>query len=470
MATADLRRRLADLEAQIVQHNGILRKLEQSRTAVERELLATATFPVLTLPTEITAKVFVHCQAPIDYHDEWYIYTMAVRIFTAVCRAWRGVALATPILWSTLCVRLDGISIEVASKPGLVEGMIDRRLARAGILPLSLIFDTKTFPLNRLRDVIHRHSYRIQYLDLDIGDRDIHELGLDSVAFPLLQRATLHYRGEADDSASPHLFGSAPQFHDLQVPSGSSEFDPGRFTLPWSQLTKFEGQLWDWNLFILAQNLVELKCDFEPIEDFPLVAISHPHLTSFTLMEGSSAEIFEYLNLPALKYLDISKMESYQYPLLEPFLVRSSPPLASLSVRADDDCYGNWHRCLPRIANTLENLEIRDIPEEVMVRLLGLWDKERNLDALSNLRSLILRDVEGGVNLHNLVNYLERSDKLRSFQLVWTRNPFLDSGYYGTGPGVLNTNDTVRSHLFRMARTGMEIYLGTEDKNYASIN
>ncbi|KAJ6560327.1 hypothetical protein B0H19DRAFT_113780 [Mycena capillaripes] len=201
--------------------------------------------------------------------------------------------------------------------------------------------------------------------------------------------------------------------------------------------------------------------------------ITHPRLTSFTLLERPCAEYINYLTLPALKYLDIRQMGTYQYPLLEPFLDRSSPPLVSLLVRGDDDCYADWHRCLPRIANTLENLEIRDIPEEVMVGLLGLWDKERNLAALSNLRSLSLREVEGGVNLHNLVNYLERSDKLRSFRLVWTSSPFLDGTYRTWATGALiatESANTVSDHLSRMASAGMEIYLGTKHKNYAAID
>ncbi|KAJ6560326.1 hypothetical protein B0H19DRAFT_1376112 [Mycena capillaripes] len=358
MATADLRRRLAGLDAQIVEQKRVLRKLEQSRTAVERELHATATFSVLTLPVEITAEIFLHC-LPIleDLAIRFHMISM-ISMFTSVCQAWREIALGTPALWSTLRVTDFLISTEVASKPGLVEGMIDRWLARTG-------------------------------------------------------------------------------------------------TLPWSQLTKFEGQLWDWNLFILAPNLVEVKCDFEAIEDFPLVAICLPHLTSFTLIDGSNVAIFEYLNLPALKYLDISKMESYQYPLLEPFLARSSPPLVSLLVRGDDHCYAEWHRCLPRIANTLENLEIREIAEEVMARLFRPWDKMTNLDVLSNLRTL------------------KRSDKLRSFRLVWTSSPFLDRTYRPGGFDVRRAAEAASSisdHLSRMASAGMEIYLGTEHKNYAAID
>ncbi|KAJ6560328.1 hypothetical protein B0H19DRAFT_113779 [Mycena capillaripes] len=100
----------------------------------------------------------VHCLPALD--DPFSIGKM-VPIFTAVCRAWRDVALTTPTLWSTLRVPSLLISIQIASKPGLVEGMIDRWLARAGTRPVSLIFDGAMLTLNRLRDVINRHSHRI---------------------------------------------------------------------------------------------------------------------------------------------------------------------------------------------------------------------------------------------------------------------------------------------------------------------
>jgi hypothetical protein len=81
-----------------------------------------------------------------------------------------------------------------------------------------------------------------------------------------------------------------------------------------------------------------------------------------------------------------------------------------------------------------------------------------------------LPDVEGGVDLYWVTQYLySRSDALRSFRLVWKFPPFLDGEYY-LGPEASKTTDTISGHLSRIARTGMDIYLGTENKNYAAIN
>ncbi|KAJ7872057.1 hypothetical protein B0H13DRAFT_1030108 [Mycena leptocephala] len=465
MPTIDLRRRLVELDAQIVEQKQVLRDLQQNRAAVERELHASASFLVLTLPAEVTAEIFVHCLPSVDDIQYWLLGREVPISLAGVCRAWRDIAMATHTLWSTLFVRFDSIPTQIISKPGLVENKIDRRLARAGIHPLTLDFVVRkdegaveSFPTSRLRDIIHRYSHRMQHLELSINHRDIRELGLDSAAFPRLQSARLHCQSNYDAHRLAHVFNNAPRFHDLQMYSG---FIPSTLTFPWSQLTKYEGSIQDLDLFTLAQNLTEVKCQLVQDEgNFSVVA--HSRLTSLTVVQGS-LDILKYLTLPSLKHLYVCEIDSFDYYWLEPFLIRSSPPLVSLSVHGDDDCFEHWHRCLPRVVSTLENLEV----SQASTKVLSVLFHRSNL---GNLRTLSLPDVEGGVDLYWVTQYLySRSDALRSFRLVWTFPPFLDGEYY-LGPEASKTTDTISGHLSRIARTGMDIYLGTENKNYAAIN
>ncbi|KAJ7676235.1 hypothetical protein B0H14DRAFT_2256942, partial [Mycena olivaceomarginata] len=96
-------KRLAELDTHIQEHRGTLHDLEQARTALERELHATATFPVLDLPVEIGAKIFVHC-LPSSANVGWcrsiheYEHT-APLVLTSVCRNWRDIAHTAPALW-----------------------------------------------------------------------------------------------------------------------------------------------------------------------------------------------------------------------------------------------------------------------------------------------------------------------------------------------------------------------------------
>ncbi|KAJ7862590.1 hypothetical protein B0H14DRAFT_2257448, partial [Mycena olivaceomarginata] len=96
-------KRLVKLNTQIGVHRRALHVLENARTALERTLHDTATFPVLDLPVEIAAKIFVHCLPPFT-NLGWYrprsVYKNTAPLFlTSVCCTWRDIALTTLVLW-----------------------------------------------------------------------------------------------------------------------------------------------------------------------------------------------------------------------------------------------------------------------------------------------------------------------------------------------------------------------------------
>ncbi|KAF8214047.1 hypothetical protein K438DRAFT_1956149 [Mycena galopus ATCC 62051] len=453
-----LRRRLAELDTQIVEQMRVLHRLQQARSDVERELYATA-YPVLTLPTEITAEIFLCCLPAFDPLCIPKSQSSAPIVLSSVCREWRDIALATPALWSTLEVRFDDIPTDIVSEPVLVEGIVDRWLSRASNRPLSLSFErTKAlqFTLPRLREVIHRWSRRVRYLSLDIGYNDVRPLGLDSAAFPLLEEVVL---GCNDDVFA--VFGSAPRLHDMRLLCG------GRgFRLPWLQLTKFVGiVLWDLQLFTLAPNLAEITCTFDlDVTDF--IAITHHSLRSLTIGENSD-DILEYLTLPALQELHISDTVNCN-DSLQSFLVRSSPPLVSLSIRRNywGSGFDQLGQCLRLVGSTLEILKLVGGLDDDMLTIFVFLA----LESLPRLRAVYFKNFDGPFDLSDLVHFLySRCDKLRTFKFVWTSSPFLDA-VLSAGPfPTASCEDTINGHLSRLSQKGMEIYIGTADKNYAAI-
>ncbi|KAJ7031513.1 hypothetical protein C8F04DRAFT_907304, partial [Mycena alexandri] len=96
-------KRLVELDAAIYEHKASLAVLEQAREATQQQLDATSTFPVLTLPVEITTDIFSRCVEHID-HLRVYAgsrlssHIRAPLVFLAVCRTWRDIALGTPAL------------------------------------------------------------------------------------------------------------------------------------------------------------------------------------------------------------------------------------------------------------------------------------------------------------------------------------------------------------------------------------
>ncbi|KAF7355783.1 F-box domain-containing protein [Mycena sanguinolenta] len=391
--SASLRGRLAELNAQISEQRRVLDKLERIRSDVERELHATATFPVLTLPPEITTEIFLHCLAPLGSPPCIPGALPVPIVLASVCGLWRSIAHASPALWSKLDVRFDSIPTRVASKPGLVEQLTDLWFCRARTRPLAFGFrsEDKYFPLHRLRDIIHRWSHQMRHIYLDLADRwfDIRALGLHSAAFPLLQSATFDGRADVDATPSPTiLFGDAFYFNDFGMPFRA--FSSSRFTLPWFQLTKFNGVLENLELFNLTPNLTELTCKFEPDEDADFAVIIHCNLTSLIVRPSDCGDILQYLTLPTLRHLDVSSMESHDS--LESFLARSSPPLVSLITNMD--AYSDMGHLGGSLLLVLRTLETLELPETSAIHIPFIFQFFTSNP--SNLRTLIFKDVEGG--------------------------------------------------------------------------
>ncbi|KAJ7506604.1 hypothetical protein B0H11DRAFT_1971977 [Mycena galericulata] len=494
MTTAGLRMRLLELDAQILDQTQRLDDLKQNRIAVDRELLATATFPVLTLPVEITAEIFGQCLPTFDptseYPHEYYSQQLgaifgptAPVTLMGVCRRWRDIVLATPSLWSTLKIEFDKIPARIASEPRSIEGFIERWLDRAAQLPLSIIFiagdddnrtpwNFKSFTQGQMRDIIHRYSQRVRYLELGISDRDIRQLGLDSTEFPLLQSAMLGHLDIHPPPVEPspaHIFHNASKFQDLRLVCNQwTTRTSSSFALPWLQLTKFDGEIDNLDLFTLAPNLSEVLClcDFGP---YGLPMITHSRLESLTVNESETNwdDLLRYLTLPALRTLDVSRCEGCE-ELLPEFLIRSSPPLLTMTIPGDfweGDIEPDWLDCASRVGGTLEKLTIESPSTNVMDTIFQPGyhgSPSKTLSPFPNIRSLRLIDcTETTINYPDLVSFLySRSDKLRDFQFRWVDRPtkILEG-----------IRATVSGHFARMATAGMDIYVGSPTKNFAKV-
>ncbi|KAJ7236131.1 hypothetical protein C8J57DRAFT_1570933 [Mycena rebaudengoi] len=114
----DLQRRA--LDAQRLNLEGQQRQLETGMHNIEEEqkhlesqwrdlkdgLIRTSGYP-LTLPVEITSRIFLHC---IDESSARPSPTRAPLLLTQICREWKEIAFATCQLWSSL-VRLPAIAV-----------------------------------------------------------------------------------------------------------------------------------------------------------------------------------------------------------------------------------------------------------------------------------------------------------------------------------------------------------------------
>ncbi|KAJ7166853.1 hypothetical protein C8R46DRAFT_1351106 [Mycena filopes] len=104
-----LRRRLAYVESQLEtestsnRHSSRLkeerrRRLTEEKNAIQKSL-DSIVYPILTIPVEITAEIFIHClpDTPAPPSSR-----MAPMLLARICRQWRDIACSTPRLWAAL--------------------------------------------------------------------------------------------------------------------------------------------------------------------------------------------------------------------------------------------------------------------------------------------------------------------------------------------------------------------------------
>ncbi|KAJ6450632.1 hypothetical protein C8R45DRAFT_848908 [Mycena sanguinolenta] len=93
---------LADIQAEIArfktQSTLYISALEKEQEEIEAKLRAVV-YPVLSLPGEITSRIFVEC-LPND--DVLPLAEHAPLLFLSVCHQWRDIAISTCLLWSSL--------------------------------------------------------------------------------------------------------------------------------------------------------------------------------------------------------------------------------------------------------------------------------------------------------------------------------------------------------------------------------
>ncbi|KAK7062000.1 hypothetical protein R3P38DRAFT_2678356 [Favolaschia claudopus] len=412
---------------------------------------------VLALPTEITAEIFVECLALFEPLCLPPSLQSAPTALSCVCSQWRAIALSTSALWSQLTMECGKFAPKIISEADLVENTVDTWLKRAGPRPISLAVEYSSegpeiYPFSRLRGIIHCWSHQIQHLRLNLGEsRYVDILELEKPSFPLLRTVALgcaQRRRGFTPPVKPVLFDKAPNLTYLRFLDGG--VTPTLFALPWSQLTECEGALWDSQLFSLAPALIKLTCSLHAGMDYPSDFIVHHELRSLNLYIHEPVlhiVILPFLTLPELRHLDISAVDGYLYRPLGPFLIRSSPPLQSLTLMGNEFCLALWPQFIVSIANTLEYLEIVESDGEAS-RFLS----PDLFSPLTRIQSLTFRDVSilSVMQLELMVDFLDAlANKPRIFKMSWKVPALL----YGTMDFGAVGDDLAR------LRAGMDIQL-----------
>ncbi|KAK7000365.1 hypothetical protein R3P38DRAFT_3058115 [Favolaschia claudopus] len=358
-------------------------------------------------------------------------------IFLGICQLWRGIALSTPRLWTT---------ISMSGSPRTVgySTLAEKWMERARNLPLSLSLEAR-FRVRPFHDDVqelltrYRHQVRTLTLNLAISDFDGGAVRagefLDFPFFSSLEKLTILSERKVTLDAEVLL----------EVLRSASE--ASHYVIV--------------NLFYLqdADGSTQSPWTLPSLETLQL-----GHLYEFAYLDvlGSSSDILRHLQctLPALKTLRLAAPDICRFcPYLISFLARSSPPLESVELAL---------RCV--WPESIVNQVLRDMPTLRCSTLVARLYKDNvrvrpfldalttSPDILPNLRKLVIspdpRDIVDYKALLRMLNARRTScfTPLERFELQFTS---LRDESIVHPPSV-----EVESALQELREGGMKIHVG----------
>ncbi|KAJ7649722.1 hypothetical protein FB45DRAFT_778710 [Roridomyces roridus] len=409
MSGANLRSRLAQIEEQIASLQSHLTRLQTDRQDIIDQL-AVVVYPVLTLPHDVTAEIFLRYVHEDD--DDDLSSTCRPILIASVCALWREVALSNPCLWT----RFD--------TNGTVD-LLQTFISRAGVLPLDLHI---SFLRSGVLDLVGKYFSRCRSLELEIYAPTSIPINTP-VQVPHL--TSLIFRGGSSGSVTLPPLLDASRLRELELQSIT--LLDWRNRLPWSQLTTLrlheqslaeclEMVLQTPNLEILELSHYADDMLDEPEESWQPRILARLH--TLDLSGIYTYDIIPYLTLPALRDLSVKDPGIDCPNMMENLMKRSqcSPTTLFLSTEDPNDLDGmsSILAVLPKISNlTLDCDSMADVSFEELLELLGS-------SICSALKSLALRECTAELPLTPLVDMLQSNHRLTSFKLTLHEDAEMD--------------------------------------------
>ncbi|KAJ6457735.1 hypothetical protein C8R45DRAFT_880315, partial [Mycena sanguinolenta] len=280
------RSRLADLTAKIRGAEGSRRSSLLAQRALVRETLSGYKYPVLTLPSEITAEIFIQF-LPIYPEAPPLTGKDSPTSLTRVCREWREIALATPALWRAISLSVGRTRNK--HNPRVVEAW----LARSGLYPISVHLDMDSndpFQTEISPAIVVAHRARWEHLTLQVRPTLLPQI---AGPMPLLRSLNLTLLDAGDDASA---FSEAPLLRTAVL----TGFTASKVTLPWEQLTSLTLYRMSPNqcLAIVKQTAYLVHLDLS-VND----AYSEPH-TFVTVPTLESLRLHSPISWPLIGFLD----------------------------------------------------------------------------------------------------------------------------------------------------------------------
>jgi hypothetical protein len=391
--------------------------------------------PILTIPNEITMKIFTHCLPDSISPPN---IDVAPLLLGRVCRDWRIIAHETPELWTSL-------KIGESESDAPVE-FIENWLSRARNLPLSLKLNSidSRADTSRFINVLERHAHRWGNMELGLPFREFC-LFKSPLQLPMLYRLNLDSDRSMSQERDP-IFAAwnAPALRHLNL---GCAMNPEDMQLPWVQLISLELHCEYMqpehflNILRHAPNIVDCVVEIyldRGVDRFPQVPPCM-FLTSLSF-RGDVTDILDNFSAPALQVLDLEGVQvayDLSFSTLRNFLSKSGCQLRELVIRVDES-----NKNLEDLLALLETLPMLEKLEVVEGHLPGFIAMYRRLSDgspfLPRLRSLTaspyLREISITSDVPTMLNTLvdalstrwvaprERFSQILDVTLGWSGN------------------------------------------------
>ncbi|KAJ7640042.1 hypothetical protein DFH06DRAFT_630186 [Mycena polygramma] len=461
------RTRLAEIDAEMADLQGRLVRLAAERKPLV-EALRSVIYPILSLPSEITAEIFLQYFNRADIggtdpnlpHAPGWIPPCGPLLLASVCRAWREIALALRPIWSKFHLIANDNAIPSTEK------LFECWLPRTGNHPL----DVDLRASDNLCATLAPYFHQLQAFSCSVDTPETFPNDLFRGRLPLLRKLDITftmYEFDSVPSTAVTAFADAPQLREVLL----ADFTLPWIALPWGQLTHLElqGQSTTSCTEILhhTSRLETLVVDFVTNDSMQLAParLEHLHTLKFHKYQ-TDIDILDHLILPALTHLEFTMPSRLPLALENPmvahftaFITRSACSLRSMTIMAPTDL-GATIACL-RATPTVSTVRLTDIEWNS----LGFLRVLRESDFLPNVRSLSFNPCVHAIEIpyEELARLLASrwqgrgngTARLESFELVMAGNVYLDPI-----PTVAQLEDGLRA-LRTLEADGLKIKIRT---------
>ncbi|KAJ7159487.1 hypothetical protein C8R46DRAFT_1108411 [Mycena filopes] len=330
-----LRSALAGIDAELAALRARVEELAVARKPIV-DALNSIVYPILTIPVEITAEIFLRCVDWAEISAGQPGSLCAPLVLASVCKQWRAVALDLQPIWS----RLQIVTVDF-HRISRLEGLLVWWVPPAGGQLLEV---DMTESDSRVIAVLIPHSTRWRSLTCDFSSRLRYPTGLADIQgrIPNLERLRFDLTSGLVPTEMRSIFSEAPLLREVHVTGEPYAFRS--FILPWGQLTTLglgrDGAAAYSDILERTPQLQILHLERGAFDfEVPETTLTLHHLHTLKLHGDDGCQVHDSalldpLVLPALRHLDLGVFSDEFVDELFALLTRSSCSLASMSLRS----------------------------------------------------------------------------------------------------------------------------------------